>query len=355
MREASAVVPVLPPELVKSDANQHAMMAKGLDDAYMKAMRRAAESIDSPGFAWTMVRVVVDEEGEPRDLWSIENAPTNDFGLGVLQASRLLHYRAALQDGQHVPASFLFVTKHELEDVSATNPEMKPYFQPLLRNAAAGDKASRYALARMAAAFPGLRPAVPAEKALAWIRELASDPEQGAAMYFMPDTIVHSGLPKVSRQEDFEWRVRSARAGFGAAQLDLALMCWGEHTAESLVHAGRWLAPAVSGGYAPAAKYFSALLLTPEYPERDAAKALEIIRPLLQNPMYEHDADAWQIAAAAYGAVGQREQAVKHQFRAMTFVKNAKARARYDANLASLQAGKPIETPLLAIPPAGYY
>jgi TPR repeat protein len=308
---------------------------------------------------WVVMRVIVDADGAPVDAWVPEVVPGVDLARAALAGVRTMSFGPAAVGGQHVASSFMFTSSRLRNDIQGYDRALQVYFDKSRHSAEAGNLADRYALARTSIWFPQLSPAtVDLDKAHVWMRELANDPNQALAMYVLPDTTTKAAGSAVDMpfEEQEQWRLRSAQAGFAPAQLDMALMCWGERASDSMERARHWLESASAAGFPPASRYLAALLLSPKYRDTDGPHALALIDALLQNEQYADDPDTWQLVADAYAVQGNFQQAIAHQSHAIALLPKRSPRApRFAAHLASFQNNAVIDDELLTIPAAAAY
>jgi tetratricopeptide (TPR) repeat protein len=144
---------------------------------------------------------------------------------------------------------------------------------------------------------------------------------------------------------------RVAVLGGKTAQLALGRLALAEGSEDGWVRAQRWLEAANIEPDPWASRYLAAALLSStDAAKRDAARALELVEPLLKHPLLKDDPGIWQLAAAAYAGMARFAEAVAAQDKA---IQNAQ---RYDWDLVGLTArrqayaeGRRMDGPLLVV------
>jgi TonB family protein len=357
-RDATALLPALAADVPNTPADHYSKVAAKASPQFYRILDDALRAYHI-ALGWAVVRVVVDPDGELVDVWVTEAGPRRQVEVAAAAAVRTMRFLPAAARGRSVASSFRFRLERVEKGVSAKDPKLKESFAEIRSAAAAGDPASRLALARTSMMFRELSPAIlDMDRAEAWIRELANDPEQAEAMYVLPDVQYQpeSLDSRMPRAEIHQWTLRSAQAGFAPAQLDMALMCWGERAADSLARARPWLESAAAAGFPAASRYLAALLLLPQYRQQEGARALQLVKPQLESPLYEQDPDTWQLTAAAYAAQGNFREAIAHESHAIALLPKKSLRAPgFAAHLAAFQSNALIEDELLTIPAAAAY
>jgi hypothetical protein len=359
-RRAHDIAALLPKQVAKlpNTASDHFLNLPRRWDSYYRTVERKLIRTDI-AMGWAVVRVIVDADGVPVDAWTLEAVPGEDFARAALAGVRTMRFGPAAFEGRHVAASFIFTSNRTGPPPDPNNHVFQEYFAKSRRSAEAGNKADRYSLARTSVRFPDLSPAiVDLDTARAWLRELGNDPNQSVAMFFLPDAFTKALGSDVDMplDEQHQWRVRSAQAGFAPAQLDMALRCWGERAPDSMERARQWLESASAAGFSAASRYLAALLLSPKYRQTEGARALALVEPRLHEQIYEEDPDTWQLVADAYAVQGNFPEAIAHESHALALLPKRSSRApRFAAHLGSFKSNAPIDDELLTIPPAATY
>ena len=345
--------PAAPPAPNETDHRARLGKGKAIDKAFQDF--GDAANAQHVRIGWVVVRVLADPEGHTRDAWVIETAPDAAFGVAAVEVARRFTYEPALSHGHPVADSFSLMMTHATDDVSLQNVTFKREFEARARAAAAGDTEARLTVSRLVTVFHKLFTG--SDQMHAWMTDLAQQPAQARAMYFISGTPRAEGMPKDTAEERRQWKLRAARAGFAPAQFELALESWSSGSQEGLEHAHQWLEAGAFEGYAPSMKYLAGFLLSPAVPERNPARVAALVEPLLEDASYKNDVDTWQIAAAASAALGQFENAVERQNQAIKLASRCTcASARVpdlQARLGRLQKHEVANEELLLIPAGG--
>ena len=270
-------------------------------------------AIELGKMGWVDVEYTVGADGRVKDIWLLEAVPGNLFAGSVIDSLRDRSFEPARVDGQAVAVMMGKRWRFGFRGMDARDLDrINPYLQALGKRADAGEMLAAYTLYRIASGFSELAKRIDGTAR----GRAALNAGFGPALFLGGYCVLHgnSSCLAGSTEEGLDWVYTVAQAGQVQAQVALGRLALAEGSEEGILRAQRWLEPAALSGDSFAVKYYAAALVGSADPaRRDARRARELIRPLLQQSLFVNDPAVWQLAAAAYAGAADFPEAVKAQ------------------------------------------
>lgn len=265
--------------------------------------------------------IFVDETGQVRETLITESMPS--LNLSATMVDELRRHKFIAGRGPNgtvagiMPLRVNYMMQQQLGDLGAVGGRLRS-------KAAAGDATAQYMLSRIilndnvAINTTGLNSEDLTQKAAAGGNRRAM-----LSLSAMSGEVPAGADPAAVTAERRAWLLKSATAGYGPAQVLVALDAWAEQTAAGHARARHWLELANKAKDPVAPKYLAALLVSHSENPADWKEARKLLANIGRDWHARKDPDAWQIQAAALAATGDFAGAVTAQSKAIDLATDA--------------------------------
>ena len=267
-------------------------------------------------YGWYLAElaVLVDESGQVRETIITESLPSLNLSATMVDEFRRLKFLVGTGPNGPVGSLTVFRMKYAMEQ---TIGDLGFIGGRLRTKAAAGDASAQYTLSRV------LLAGNVAINTSGFDRDdlLQKAADGGNRRAMLALSAVSRDIPEGNNSpavlvERRGWLLKSAQAGYGPAQVLVALDAWAEQTAAGHERARHWLELATKAKDPVAPKYLAALLVSHSENPADWKEASKLASGASREWHGRKDPDAWQVLAASLAMTGDYAGAVKAQSKA---------------------------------------